>query len=157
VSETIPSTDLAARAREAIEQVCTGVNPAAAGEYYDPGYVDHVNSLEYHGIDGIRESVALYQELFPDLRFTIETQIHEGDRVASLWVLHGTYRGKGVKLRGTTLSRFRDDKIVEDIGCTDTIEVARQLGVWRTILLAITHPRLVLGSGQKEKPTHTHG
>lgn len=148
MTEAVSSSELVARARHAIEQVCAGVNPAAAEEFYDPSYVDHVNALEYRGLEGIRESVALYRKLFPDLRFDVEMQVHEGDLVASRWVLHGSYRSRRVRLTGTTISRFRDEKIVEDFGSTDTLEVARQLGVWRTMLLAITHPRLVLGAGR---------
>ncbi len=46
-----------------------------------------------------------------------EEQITEGNRVASRWVLTGTYHGRPVTLRGTTISRFAEDgRIIEDHG-----------------------------------------
>jgi hypothetical protein len=42
-------------------------------------------------------------------------------------------------------SRFKDGRIVEDHAASDTMELVRQLGVWRSLLLAVRHPRLVFG------------
>ena len=66
-----------------------------------------------------------------------EEQITEGDRVASRWVITGTYHGRAVALRGTTISRFaQDGRILEDHGHTDTVSLLRQIGVLRTLVLA---------------------
>jgi SnoaL-like domain len=62
--------ELAPLAREAIVNVCSGKRLAAAGDYYSPDFVDHVNAMTFHGLEGVRRSVALYRELFPDLRST---------------------------------------------------------------------------------------
>jgi predicted ester cyclase len=130
-------------ARRALEDVCSGREPAGITEVYHPQFVDHVNALEYHGTEGARQSVALYRELFPDLRFTVDEQVSEGDRVASRWTLTGTHRGRAVRLRGIVISRFEDGKIVEDWASSDTLELARQLGVWRSLLLLAKHHRLL--------------
>lgn len=130
-------------ARRALEDVCSGREPAGITEVYHPQFVDHVNVLEYHGIEGARQSVALYRELFPDLRFTVDEQVSEGDRVASRWTLTGTHRGRAVRLRGIGISRFEDGRIVEDWASSDTLELARQLGVWRSLLLLAKHHRLL--------------
>ena len=124
--------DNALAARRAIEEVCSGRNLAAVSDYYSPRFVDHVNSMQFHGIEGARQSVALYQELFDDLRFVVEQQVVDGDQVASRWALDGTHRGRRVHLTGITISRFEDGKIVEDWGSTDTMDLVRQLGLWRT-------------------------
>ena len=58
-------------------------------------------------------------------------------------MLHGTHRGRRVQLRGIVISRFEDGKIVEDWAASDTMELARQLGVWRSLLLLLRHGRLV--------------
>lgn len=89
--------------------------------------------------------MALYQELFPDLRFVVEDQMSEGDRVASRWTLHGTHRGRSVKLTGIVISRFQDGRIVEDYAASDTMELVRQLGIWRSLVLAVKHRKLVFG------------
>jgi predicted ester cyclase len=134
-------------ARRALEEVCSGSDLAGIPDVYHPAFVDHVNALEYHGHEGARRSVALYLELFPDLRFEVDDQVSEGDRVASRWTLRGTHRGRRVTLRGIVISRFQDDMIVEDWAMSDTIEIARQLGTWRTILLVAKHHALLRGRG----------
>lgn len=134
-------------ARRALEDVCSGRHLEQIADVYHPDFVDHVNALEYRGHDGARRSVALYLALFPDLRFEVEEQVTEGERVASRWVLHGTHRGRQVRLRGIVISRFEDGRIIEDWAASDTIEIARQLGLWRTLLLVIRHRKLLLGRG----------
>jgi predicted ester cyclase len=85
--------------------------------------------------------------LFPDLSFKVEEQVTEGDRVASRWTLHGTHRGRRVELRGVVISRFQDGRIIEDHAASDTMELVRQLGLWRTALLAIKHRKVVFDRG----------
>jgi predicted ester cyclase len=130
-------------AKRALEEVCSARDLAALPDVYHPDFVDHVNSLEYRGHEGARKSVALYKALFPDLRFVVEDQVTQGDRVASRWTLHGTHRGRQVKLSGIVISRFQDGRIIEDHAASDTMELVRQLGLWRSLLLAVRHPRLV--------------
>src|SRR5688500_17715874 len=101
-------------ARRALEEVCSGRNLDGIPDVYHPDFHDHVNALEYRGHEGARRSVALYLELFPDLRFVVEDQVTEGDRVASRWRLEGTHRGRAVTLRGIVISRFEDGTIIED-------------------------------------------
>ena len=115
--------------------MCSGRDLAGIDDVYGSRFVDHVNALEYHGTDGARRSVALYLKLFSDLRFEVEEQVTEGDRVASRSTLHGAHRGRTVQLRGIVISRFEDGKIVEDWAASDTLELARQLGLWRSLLL----------------------
>ncbi len=142
-NEPTSAVDQAVTARRALEEVCSGRNPAGIAEVYHPDFVDHVNGLEYRGHEGARRSVALYLELFPDLSFVVDEQVTQGDRVASRWTLHGTHRGRMVELRGIVISRFADGVIIEDWAASDTIEIARQLGVWRTLLLVAKHRKLL--------------
>jgi predicted ester cyclase len=130
-------------ARQALEIACSGKRPGAIEEVYSPEFVDHVNSLTYHGTEGAHQSVALYLELFPDLQFVVEEQVTEGDRVASRWTLSGTHRGRKVRLWGIVISRLEDGQIVEDWAATDSLALVRQLGVWRSAVLAVRHWRLL--------------
>src|SRR5215213_3188354 len=130
-------------ARRALEVACAGKEPGAIDEVYAETFVDHVNSMEYRGTDGARQSVALYLELFPDLEFVIDEQVTEGNRVASRWTLHGTHRGRRVELWGIVISRLEDGKIVEDWAASDSLSLVRQLGVWRSLLLLVSHYRLL--------------
>lgn len=136
-------TTNAERAREAIEVVCPG-GLDRMEEFYSPDFHDHINTMNFHGYDGAKESVAPYRRILAELRFTVDQTVSEGDYVATRWTMTGTNRGRPVTLTGNTLSRFEDGLIAEDWGSTDTIELVRQLGVWRTLLMAVTEWRLLL-------------
>ena len=130
-------------ARRALEEVCSGRDPGGLTAVYHPEFVDHVNAREYRGHEGARRSVALYLAIFPDLRFVVDEQLSEDTRVASRWTLHGTHRGRRVTLRGIVISRFEDGRIIEDWAASDTLEIVRQLGVWRSALLLVKHRALL--------------
>jgi predicted ester cyclase len=132
-----PQHDHAATARNAIEIVCSG-DLSRMEEFYSPDFIDHINDMTFRGYQGGRESVAFYRAIFEHLSMRTEEQISEGDRVASRWVLNGSYHGRAITLRGTTISHFaQDGRIIEDRGHTDSISLIRQLGVVRSLLLGI--------------------
>jgi ketosteroid isomerase-like protein len=127
-------------ARTALERVCSRADFGLAPDCYAEDFVDHVNGLQFRGLEGVRRSTALYQALFDELRIEVVDQLAEGDRVASRWVMRGSNRGREVELTGITISRLRDGRIVEDWTATDGIDLLRGLGVVRTLLAA---PRLL--------------
>jgi predicted ester cyclase len=88
----------------------------------------------------VQRSTALYRALFDELAFEVVDQVAEDDRVASRFVLTGLNRGRRVRLWGITISRLQDGRIVEDWSAFDSLELLRQLGLWRTVLAA---PRLL--------------
>jgi predicted ester cyclase len=129
-------TDLA---RHALEQVCSGSDPYAAVGVYSSDFHDHVNAREYHGHEGIRRSLGLYQLVFSDgdLQIRVEDQVAEGERVASRWVAEGHNRGRPIRIWGIVISRIENGEIVEDWAASDNLELIRQLGPWRLLLLSI--------------------
>ena len=102
-------------------------------------FLDHVNARDYSGHEGIRESLGLYQLLFSDgdLRIRVQDQVAEGDRVVSRWVAEGHNRGRALRLWGITISQIADGEIVEDWSASDNLDVLRQLGVRRLLLLGV--------------------
>jgi predicted ester cyclase len=138
-------------ARRALEEVCSGKDLGGIPDVYHDEFIDHVNALEYRGHDGARQSVALYLELFPDLRFAVEDQVSEGHRVASRWRLTGTHRGRPVTLRGIVISRFEDGRIIEDWAASDTMELLRQLGVRRALRMFLKHRKLLKGAPEPSR------
>lgn len=130
------ATEHAAAARDAIEIACSG-GVERIPDFYDDEFVDHVNAMVFRGHAGARDSVGFYRSLFDDMRFHVEDQVADGDRVASRWTLRGSYRGKTVVLQGIVISRFRDGRIVEDHGVTDSLALPRALGPFRTVLLLV--------------------
>jgi predicted ester cyclase len=130
-------------ARRALEDVCSGRQIADVEDVYHADFVDHVNATVYRGTDGARQSVALYRAIFSDLRFSVDEQVTEGDRVASRWTLTGTHRGRPVRLRGIVISRIQDGRIIEDWASSDTLDLVRQLGIRRSALLLAKHHKLL--------------
>jgi predicted ester cyclase len=152
---TTDQHDFTAQARGAIEIVCSG-DVSRISEFYSPDFVDHVNEMVFHGYDGGLESLSFYLTIFKNLRVVVEEQVSEGNRVASRWLLSGTYHGRPVALRGITISRLGEDaRILEDHGHSDSMSLIRQLGPARLFLLGleiltkrVKLPKGALGSSQ---------
>ena len=134
--ETVGSS-LACDAKGALERVCSGARLDPPSRYYSPAFVDHVNDLEFRGLAGAEQSVALYRDSLADLKITVEEQLIDGDRVTSRFRFEGTSFGRRVRVNGITISRFEDGLVVEDWSVTDSLGMLRQLGLWRSVLLGI--------------------
>ncbi|HEX8856315.1 MAG TPA: ester cyclase [Thermoleophilaceae bacterium] len=137
-------------ARRALEEVCARGDFAKAEQFYSPSFRDHVNELEFHGLEGVRKSVGLYRSVFPDLEIEVVDQVIDGDEVASRWVARGSNRGRRATLEGITISRIEDGKIVEDWTVSDNVGMLRRLGLWRTLRLLAAQARDRLSSGSRE-------
>ena len=48
---------------------------------------------ETHGPDGYKQFQAMLRAAFPDIHFTIEDQIADGDRVVTRWTARATHTG----------------------------------------------------------------
>ena len=79
----------------------------------------------------------MYRGAFPDLHFTLEDVIGEGDRVVVRWTATGTHKaevmgvpatGKRVAVTGIEVSRFADGKLAETWVNWDALGLLRQLG-----------------------------
>lgn len=130
-------SEMAESAKGALERVCSGAGLDPSSRYYSPEFVDHVNDLKFYGLEGTRQSVELYTKVLSDLKVRVEEQIVEGNRVTSRFVVSGLSYGRRVTFNGITISRFEDGLIVEDWSVTDTLGMLRQLGLWRSALLAL--------------------
>lgn len=136
-------TDLAGLARGALERVCSGKGLDPAARYYSPTFVDHVNDLEFRGLEGTRQSVDLYKAVLDEMDVKVEEQVVDGNRVTSRFVVTGRSGDRRVRFNGITISRFENGKIVEDWSVTDTLGLLRQLGPWRSVLLGLRSWRTV--------------
>ena len=75
--------------------------------------------------------------VFPDLTFSAEDMIAEGDKVAVRFTMRGTHKGefmgvpatgKQFEVSGIDIVRFAGGKAVEHWGVTDTMAMMQQLG-----------------------------
>ncbi len=85
------------------------------GDVVTSDYVGHSSSGD-RNIDGLRRRISDFNELYPNLEFTIEDQIAEGDRVATRMTALGTAGSTGevVHLAGLNISRFVGNRIAEE-------------------------------------------
>jgi steroid delta-isomerase-like uncharacterized protein len=92
---------------------------------------------ETRGPDGVREMIAMYRGGFPDLEFTIEEMISDGDLVATRWSSTGTHTGdlqgapptgQRVTVTGMSIDRVENGKIVEAWAQWDNAGLAQALG-----------------------------
>lgn len=144
-----PATDIATRARAALERVCSGAGLDDPACYYSPTFRDHVNDIELHGFAGVRNSVDSYKAALSGINIVVEEHLMDGNRVTSRFVVHGECFGKRVRINGITISRFDDQGLIaEDWSVTDSLGLLRQVGIWRSILVGIRQWR----AARKETP-----
>jgi serine phosphatase RsbU (regulator of sigma subunit) len=129
--------DNKALVRRFVEEVLNGGNLDAIDELMAPEYLDHgVPSGRYAGREGHKRSVAKQLAASSDLRFHIEEQIAEGDKVVTWVVGSGTHdrerfmglapTGERVTIENIIISRVVEGKIVEDRGVRDASRVWQQ-------------------------------
>ena len=98
----------------------------------------------YHTLEGDMDLDAYKQvnmavlAAFPDLSYTLEDIIVEGDKCAERWTMTGTHRGefngipatnKSIILKGVSVDRLRDGKFVETWMFYDSMSILSQLGI----------------------------
>jgi len=90
------------------------------------------------GLAGFKQFVTRLRAGFPDVAFTIEDEIAEGDKVVVRTTMRGTHTGEflGIPPTGRKVTmgtvdivRIANGKIVEHWGQQDTLGMLQQLGV----------------------------
>ena len=90
--------------------------------YHGPG------GHEIKGIEGLKKFITWLHTSFPNIHFTINDLIAEGDRVVSFWTMKGTHKSnKQVKQQGIIISRIASGKVVESWEVFDRLAIASQL------------------------------
>ena len=93
--------------------------------------------VQFKGIDGSREFGAMYRHAFPDLLNTIDKMVGEGDQLASIQTLTGTFTGKlgnieptgrKVNIQIAYFYRYENGKQVEVIPFMDRMLFYEQIG-----------------------------
>lgn len=120
-------------------------------EYFEKGERDKIerelwdNNYKVHfpgeakplSIAESKEIMKMFNTAFPDLKFTIEDQIAEGDRVVSRVTTEGTHKGEfqgvaptGKKVRSSVIAinRIVDNKIAERWTELDNLGIMQQIG-----------------------------
>ncbi len=107
---------------------------------YHPDFqgIDTGQGRVYHGYDGLREMYEGYLQSFPDLIFTKDACIVEGEQIALVWSAVGTQRGtilhipptgRQVLLKGVTIIHAYAGKIRTASYLWDVAGLLRGLGL----------------------------
>lgn len=125
--------------RRAFEEIWNQGNLDVVDEIFATDFVFHDPvSPEVRGPKGFKQFVTIYRAAFPDIHFTIEDQIAEGDKVVARWTTLGTHQGelkgipptlKQVVVTGISILRITSGKIEEEWVNWDTLGMLQQLGV----------------------------
>jgi steroid delta-isomerase-like uncharacterized protein len=110
-----------------------------AGELISPQATFFVpgRSEPLQGPDGYQEIIAMMRAGFPDIQWTLEELIVEGDRVAARFTMRGTHlgsflgvppSGKTIEVKAVNFYRFADGQIVEEHGQPDLLGLLQQIG-----------------------------
>lgn len=112
-------------------------------------FVDRVNP-GIRGIAGVKQLITGFRAAFPDLVFTVDELISQGDAVVARFTCTGTHRGvlaastglealqgvqgvpptgKQVKLTAIGIHHLADGKIKDAYVVSDPLQMLRQLGV----------------------------
>lgn len=124
--------------RRAVEEIWNGRSLSAVYDFFPPDFSEAVPNF---GLPPTREGMKLWVSMvlsaFPDMRFTIEEQVAEGDRVVTRWIARGTHRaeflglpatGRKVVLEGVTFARVSGGKVTERRAFWDRLSLIQQLG-----------------------------
>lgn len=112
-----------------------------ADEILSPDYVDHVvegpKAQTVRGPYALKRAAAMFRDAFPDLHYTVEDVVAEGDKVVARFTARGTHRGeflgiaptgKRIVYTGFDMSRVSGGRIVEAWAGYDALGLMRQLG-----------------------------
>ncbi len=126
-------------ARKIFEGVWNKGNLAMADELIAANYVDNDPSLPFavRSRDDFKKIVAFYRTPFPDVAFTIDDQVAEGDKVVTRWTARGTHKAefmgiaatqKRLTVTGVSMTRVVNGKAQEAWTNWDALGMLQQLG-----------------------------
>ena len=113
-----------------------------ADELLHPEYVDSPeHAAGAPSVAASKEGAVTWHHILPDMHFTIEELVAEGDTVVARWTVHGTHQGdwesqigilpasgKVTATGGTSSYALRDGKIIRAVSHIDFENLMAQIG-----------------------------
>ena len=125
--------------RAVLKELFEDGNLEAAETLVHPRFINHEAPPDNpQGRDGLKETIAWLRSLWGPMRFTIEDEISDGDKVAARVVMHGRHvgeflgrppSGKEFATKQIHIWRIEDDKVIEHWSVRDDLGQALQLGL----------------------------
>jgi len=123
-----------------IEEVLNQGNIDSTGQFFWEDMVEQVPFPgQGPGLEGLKAVLRGMRAGFPDMHWSVEEQIAEGDKVLTRFDWTGTHHGeflgvsatgRPVKVWGTVIDRFQNGKIKETRILMDALGLMMQLGVF---------------------------
>lgn len=122
------------------EEIWNNQNLDVVDELVSPDFVLHdpQSPSPVRGVEAYKQMVRYYTTAFPDLHFTIEDCLSDGDHEMTRWSCTGTQQGdligvpatgRQIAITGISYGRIADGKMVEGWNNWDTLGMLQQLGV----------------------------
>lgn len=110
-----------------------------AQELISPDAVFHVpgRSEPMRGPAGYLSIIGMMRAGFPDIQWTLEEMVAEGDKVAARFTMRGTHRGtfsgvpptgKSIRVQAMNIYRLSAGQFVEERGQPDMLALLQQIG-----------------------------
>jgi predicted ester cyclase len=110
-----------------------------AVELVSPQAVFHVPGRPepVRGPEGYLEIIGMMRSGFPDIQWTLEESVVEGDVIAARFTMRGTHRGsflgthptgKTIAVQALNIYRLSNLKIVSEVGQPDLLGLLQQIG-----------------------------
>ena len=121
------------------EKVVNTGNLDAADQYFAQDFVDHTTPAGLpNGLAGFKAYITRLRSAFPDLHFTVEDVVAEGETVVVRATARGTMTGDFLEMKATGktatwteihIGRLADGKVVEHWATIDQLGMLQQLGL----------------------------
>jgi steroid delta-isomerase-like uncharacterized protein len=114
---------------------------AAIDKFYATDFVYHSGDGRDMGFKDFKQSISAFYDAFPDLHWTLDDMVVEGDRAVTRYIMTGTHKGEFMGIPPTNkkltvwmieIDRVIGGKIVEEWVRYDTLGMMQQLGLTPT-------------------------
>jgi steroid delta-isomerase-like uncharacterized protein len=121
-----------------VEEIWNQGNPATIDELIAPNLISNGQPI---GREGFRQFVNAVRAAFPDIHFTVEDTVVEGDKVVIRYTGRGTHQGafagipatgKQVQFPGIDLFRIANGQMAEEWLMYDQLGLLQQIGAMPT-------------------------
>ena len=141
-AEAMSAQENKERARRLLEEAFGGGNTSVIDEVFRSDFVcydPNSEAGEVRGAQTMKGEIEYFRQAVPDLTYTVEDQLAEGDKVVTRWKASGTHQGeffgvpgsgKRIEMSGIQIDRFDEEsgKIVEEWPEYDLLGAMRQMG-----------------------------
>lgn len=133
------SEDIKQLVRSVFETVWNHGDAATAGQIYADSYVANIANMPSAicGVEEFMQFVALFRAISPDLTFTVDDQVSEGDKVATRWTARLRSNGdaqapqsedENIVVTGMSFHQVANGKLVESWDNWDAMTVFQSMG-----------------------------